>query len=77
MQRNTTSLTRLIQKIPKAELHVHLEGTFEPELMFKIAKRNRIKIKYHSVAEIKKAYEFNSLQDFLDIYYRGWLYYLA
>ena len=60
-----------IDKMPKAELHLHIEGTFEPELMFKIAKRNKIEIKYKSVKEIKEAYNFDCLQDFLDIYYQG------
>lgn len=59
-----------ILKIPKAELHLHIEGTLEPELMFKIAKRNSIKIKYKSIKELKNAYKFNNLQDFLDIYYQ-------
>ena len=68
---NTISIEDFIQKIPKAELHLHIEGTFEPELMFKIAKRNNIEIKYKSVDEIKKAYNFNNLQEFLDIYYDG------
>jgi adenosine deaminase len=60
-----------INKLPKAELHLHIEGTFEPELMFEIAKRNNIKIPFQSIEEIKKAYQFNCLQDFLDIYYQG------
>jgi len=60
-----------INQLPKAELHLHIEGTFEPALMFEIAKRNKIKIPYNSVAEIEKAYQFNCLQDFLDIYYQG------
>lgn len=60
-----------IENLPKAELHLHIEGSFEPELMFKIAKRNAIKIPYNSVEEIEKAYKFNCLQDFLDIYYQG------
>ncbi|MDP3437327.1 MAG: adenosine deaminase [Bacteroidales bacterium] len=60
-----------IKTIPKAELHLHIEGTFEPELMFKIAGRNGIKLKYKSVDDLKKAYEFNNLQEFLDIYYTG------
>jgi adenine deaminase len=66
-----TTLTEFIQGIPKAELHLHIEGTFEPELMFEIAKRNGIAIKYNSVDEIKRAYSFSNLQDFLDIYYAG------
>ncbi len=60
-----------INKLPKAELHLHIEGTFEPELMFEIAKRNKINIPFESVEEIKKAYQFDCLQDFLDIYYQG------
>lgn len=65
------SLAKYIQEIPKAELHLHIEGTFEPELMFKIAERNKIKIKHNSVEELKSAYNFNNLQEFLDIYYAG------
>jgi len=60
-----------IYQIPKAELHLHIEGSFEPELMFEIAKRNQINIKFKSVEEVKAAYEFNNLQEFLDIYYEG------
>lgn len=60
-----------IKNLPKAELHLHIEGSFEPELMFKIAKRNTIKIPYNSVEEIEEAYKFDCLQDFLDIYYQG------
>lgn len=60
-----------IAKLPKAELHLHIEGSFEPELMFKIAQRNHIKIPYNSVEEIEEAYKFNCLQDFLNIYYQG------
>ena len=65
------SLKEYINKIPKAELHLHIEGTFEPELMFKIAKRNGIKIDFDTVEELKEAYNFNNLQEFLDIYYAG------
>ncbi len=60
-----------INNIPKAELHLHIEGSFEPELMFKIAQRNGIKLKYNSVEDLKKEYSFNNLQEFLDIYYEG------
>ena len=60
-----------IKKVPKAELHLHIEGSFEPELMFEIARRNKIEIPYASVEEVKKAYQFGNLQDFLDIYYAG------
>jgi adenosine deaminase len=60
-----------IEGLPKAELHVHIEGTFEPELMFEIADRNGIKLPYASVEILRKAYDFSELQDFLDIYYQG------
>lgn len=59
----------LIRALPKAELHVHIEGTFEPELMFEIAQRNQIAIPYKTVEEVKQAYNFHNLQSFLDIYY--------
>lgn len=60
-----------IQGLPKAELHLHIEGSFEPELMFEIAQRNNINIRFNSVEEVKEAYNFSNLQDFLDIYYEG------
>lgn len=65
------SLKEYVNRIPKAELHLHIEGTFEPELMFKIAQRNSIKIDFNSVEELRAAYDFNNLQEFLDIYYAG------
>jgi adenine deaminase len=65
------SLDQFIQGIPKAELHVHIEGTFEPELMFAIAQRNQVPIRFNSVDELRRAYNFSNLQDFLDIYYEG------
>lgn len=64
-------MKNFINNITKAELHLHIEGTFEPELMFKIAERNGIKLKYSSVEDLKKEYSFNNLQEFLDIYYEG------
>ncbi len=64
-------MKNFINNIPKAELHLHIEGSFEPELMFKIAQRNGIKLKYNSVEDLKKEYSFNNLQEFLDIYYEG------
>jgi len=60
-----------LENLPKAELHLHIEGTFEPELMFTIAQRNQIPIKYKTIEEVKAAYTFDCLQDFLDIYYQG------
>jgi len=60
-----------IENMPKAELHLHIEGTFEPELMFEIAQRNGIDLPYSDVEALRKAYDFSQLQDFLDIYYQG------
>ncbi len=73
LQQKLTMNTKhsFIDKMPKAELHIHIEGSFEPELMFDIAHRNNIKLKYKSVEEIRAAYKFNNLQEFLDIYYAG------
>lgn len=64
-------LKRFIQKMPKAELHLHIEGSLEPELMFALAKRNNVEIPFATVEEVRAAYEFSNLQDFLDIYYQG------
>jgi adenosine deaminase len=60
-----------IRGLPKAELHLHLEGSFEPEQMFAIARRNKADIPFNSVEEVRAAYRFSNLQDFLDIYYRS------
>ncbi len=60
-----------LNKLPKIELHLHIEGTLEPELMFELAQRNAISLPYKNVEEVKAAYQFNNLQDFLDIYYQG------
>ena len=65
------TVSEYIKQVPKAELHLHIEGSFEPELMFEIAQRNKIEIPYESIEELKKAYQFGNLQDFLDIYYAG------
>lgn len=67
----STSLKEFIEGLPKAELHLHIEGSFEPELMFEIAQRNKKEIRFKSVDEVKEAYNFSNLQDFLDIYYEG------
>lgn len=64
-------MENFIQNLPKAELHLHIEGTFEPELLFKIAQRNKIVIPFNTVEELREAYKFDCLQDFLDIYYQG------
>ncbi len=64
-------MEQFIQSLPKAELHLHIEGSLEPELMFELAKRNNIEIPFASVEEVKKAYNFHNLQSFLDIYYQG------
>ncbi len=66
-----SDISKLIQLLPKAELHLHIEGSLEPELMFELAKRNQLDFPYSSVEEIKQAYNFTQLQDFLDIYYAG------
>src|SRR5215217_1617453 len=66
-----TDLTAFIAGLPKAELHMHIEGSLEPELMFALAKRNGVSIPYASVEEVRAAYDFSNLQDFLDIYYAG------
>lgn len=60
-----------IAALPKAELHLHIEGSLEPELMFTLAQRNAVAIPFASVEEVRAAYAFSSLQDFLDIYYQG------
>ena len=62
---------QLIRALPKAELHIHIEGSLEPEMMFELAQRNGVKLPYPDVAAIRAAYEFNCLQDFLDLYYQG------
>ncbi|MEG3180121.1 adenosine deaminase [Sphingomonas sp. LT1P40] len=66
-----TNLDAFITRLPKAELHLHIEGSLEPELMFALAKRNRVAIPFDSVEAVRAAYEFSNLQDFLDIYYAG------
>ena len=60
-----------IADLPKAELHLHIEGSLEPELMFALAQRNKLAIPFASVEDVRAAYDFSNLQDFLDIYYQG------
>ena len=62
--------TKFIADLPKAELHVHIEGTLEPELMFKLAQRNHLAIPFESISALKQAYNFSNLQSFLDLYYQ-------
>ena len=65
------NLLEFIKKSPKAELHLHIEGTLEPSQMFDLAKRNNIRIPFESIEDVKKAYNFNNLESFLKIYYEG------
>lgn len=65
------SISELVQSLPKAELHIHIEGSLEPELLFSLAARNKTKIIFDSVDEVRDAYVFSNLQEFLDIYYVG------
>ena len=60
-----------ILNAPKAELHIHIEGSMEPELMFGLAARNRLPLPFASVEEARASYDFRDLQSFLDIYYQG------
>jgi adenosine deaminase len=66
-----TDFDTFIEGLPKAELHLHIEGSLEPELMFELARRNAVAIPFASVEEVRAAYAFSNLQDFLDIYYAG------
>ena len=65
------AIASLISRIPKVELHLHLEGTLEPELMFALAERNGVELPYRDVEAAREAYEFSNLQSFLDLYYTG------
>jgi len=64
-------IIKFIKKTPKAELHIHIEGALEPELMFKLAKRNNIKIPFENINDVKSAYNFSNLESFLNIFYQG------
>ena len=64
-------IENFIKKVPKSELHLHIEGSLEPELMFKLSKRNKVEIPFKSIEEIKSAYNFSNLDSFLKIYYEG------
>jgi len=67
----TSDLKQLVAQLPKAELHIHIEGSLEPAMMFELAKRNGVELPYPDIESISKAYNFNCLQDFLDLYYKG------
>lgn len=66
-----SDIDAFVSTLPKAELHIHIEGSLEPELMFALAKRNNIRLPYPSVEALRQAYNFGNLQDFLDLYYQG------
>lgn len=66
-----SQLPRLLREMPKAELHIHIEGSLEPELIFALAQRNRVALSYSSVEALRAAYAFTDLQSFLDVYYAG------
>jgi adenosine deaminase len=70
-QNTQTALEAFITGLPKAELHLHIEGSLEPELMFALARRNKLNLPFKSVEELRAAYNFSNLQDFLNIYYVG------
>ena len=61
----------IVQALPKAELHIHIEGSLEPDMMFELAQRNRVSLPYANVVAVRQAYGFTCLQDFLDLYYAG------
>jgi adenosine deaminase len=67
----TTDLDGFISGLPKAELHLHIEGSLEPEMLMTLAKRNKVELPFATVEEVRAAYSFTQLQDFLDIYYQG------
>jgi adenine deaminase len=65
------NLDTLVERLPKCELHIHIEGSLEPEMMFTLAARNGVKLPYDSVEAVRRAYRFGNLQDFLNLYYQG------
>ena len=71
MRSNPTVSETFIRGMPKAELHIHIEGSLEPELMFALAERNGVALRYASVEEVRRAYDFSDLQSFLDVYYEA------
>lgn len=71
MERTLIDQNDFIRGLPKAELHLHIEGSLEPEMMFRLAERNRVSLPFGSIGEVRAAYHFSNLQEFLDLYYRG------
>ena len=67
----TATLKQLVAQLPKTELHIHIEGSLEPAMMFDLARRNAVTLPYSDIESISKAYNFNCLQDFLNLYYKG------
>ena len=65
------NVSPFIQDLPKAELHLHIEGTLEPELMFELAARNNVPIPFNSPADVRDSYHFSNLREFLEVYYRS------
>src|SRR5678815_869988 len=66
-----TDIPRFIEGLPKAELHIHIEGSLEPELTLAFAERNKVALRFGSIGALRAAYRFANLQDFLDLYYEG------
>ena len=71
LPRDRADYSAIVDRLPKSELHIHIEGSLEPELLFSLAQRNGVRLAYDSVESLRKAYRFSRLQDFLDIYYQG------
>src|SRR5262249_58080510 len=66
-----TDVAAFIEELPKCELHIHIEGSLEPEMMVALARRNGVRLAHDSVEGLREAYRFSRLQDFLDLYYQG------
>src|SRR5215211_6546229 len=69
--RDSALTDEFLKEMPKAELHIHIEGSLEPEMMFEMAARNGVRLRYDSVRKLREAYDFSDLQLFLDLYYEG------